>query len=45
MFAEEMLRDDSNSNGDSDDDDIYVVSNCDDIQVVSLSPIYNTMAF
>ena len=44
MFAEEILRDDANSDKDSDGDNIEVVSNCDDIQVVSPSPISNTMA-
>ena len=36
MFADKMLRDDANSNKDSDGEDIEVVSNCDGIQVVSL---------
>ena len=44
MFAEKNLRDDTNRDEDSDGDYIEVVSNCDDIQVVSLSPISNTMA-
>ena len=39
-----MLRDDANSYKYSDGDDIEVVSNCDNIQVVSPSPISNTMA-
>ena len=39
-----MLRDDANSDNDSDGDEIEVVSNCDFISVVSPSPIYNTMA-
>ena len=44
MFAGEMRRDDANRNKYSDSDDIEVVSNCDDIQVVSPSPISNTMS-
>ena len=36
MFADEILRDDANSDEDIDGDYIYVVSNCDNIQVVSL---------
>ena len=44
MFSGEMLRDDANSDKYSDGDNIEVVSNCDDIQVVSPSPIYNKMA-
>ena len=43
MFADKILRDDDNSDEGSDGDDIEVVSNCDSIQVVSLSPISNTM--
>ena len=39
-----MLRDDANSDKDSYGEDIEVVSNCDNIQVVSPSPISNTMA-
>ena len=39
-----MRRDDANSDKDSDGEDIEVVSNCDDIQVVSPSPISNTTA-
>ena len=44
MFSEKILIDGANSDRDSDGDDIEVVSNCDDIQVVSPSPIYNKMA-
>ena len=44
MFADEMLRNDANSDEDSDGDNIEFVSNCDEIQVVSPSPISNTMA-
>ena len=36
MFSEEILRDDTNRDKASDGDNIYVVSNSDDIQVVSL---------
>ena len=44
MFADEMLRDYVNSDKDSDGDNTEVVYNCDDIQVVSPSPISNTMS-
>ena len=44
MFAEEILIDEANSAEDSYGEDIEVVSNCDDIQFVSPSPISNTMA-
>ena len=44
MFADEILRDDTNGDKYSDGDDIEVVSNCGDIQVVSPSPISITMA-
>ena len=44
IFEDEMMRYGANSNEYSYGDDIEVVSNCDDIQVVSPSPIYNTMS-
>ena len=44
MFADEMLRDDANSDEYSDGDNIEVVSNCDNIQVVSPPPSSNTMS-
>ena len=42
MFADKILRDDANRDKDIDGDDTEVVSNYDDIQVVSPSPISNT---
>ena len=45
IFSDEMLRYDAYIDEYSDGDDIEVVSNCDNIQVVSPPPIYNKMDF
>ena len=44
IFSDKILRYVANSDKYSDGEDIEVLSNCDEIQVVSPPPIYNTMA-